>query len=79
LGFAVPFSYPFKDSPEIAKLLISKGAKMTKIHKTGETPLASTKETLRVIEDSTFHWQDYPFYNELVNSLKSLIDIYSKF
>jgi len=78
LGYAVPFSYPFKDSPAIAKLLISKGAKMTKIHMTGETPLASTKETLRIIEDSTLHWQDYSFYNELVNSLKSLIDIYSK-
>jgi hypothetical protein len=78
LGLAEPFPYPFKDSPAIAKLLISKGAKMTKIHMTGETPLASTKETLRIIEDSTLHWQDYSFYNELVNSLKSLINIYSK-
>ena len=78
LGSPEPVSFPFKDSPEIAKLLISKGAKMTKIHKTGETPLASTKEILRIIEDSASPWRDYPFYNELVNSLKSLIDIYSK-
>lgn len=78
LGIAVPVSLPFKDSPEIAKLLISKGARMTEIDMTGATPLTSTREELQIIEDSSSHWQDYPFYNELVNSLKSLIDIYSK-
>jgi hypothetical protein len=78
LGTPGSFSYPYRDSADIAKLLISKGAKMTKIHMTGETPLASTKETLRIIEDTASPWRDYPFYNELVNSLKSLIDIYSK-
>jgi len=78
LGMPIGFHYPYKNSPEIAKLLISKGAKMTKIPLTGETPLAGVKETLRVIEDSASPWKDYSFYNELVNSLKNLIDIYSK-
>jgi hypothetical protein len=78
LGAPVAVPLPYKNAPEIAKLLISKGAKMTKIHLSGETPLASTKAMLRIIEDNSSPWKDYPFYNELVASLKSLIDIYSK-
>jgi ankyrin repeat protein len=78
LAYPSPFPYPYRSAPEIAKLLISKGAKMTKTSLTGETPLASVKEMLRIIEDSASPWRDYPFYNELVNSLKSLIDFYNK-
>jgi hypothetical protein len=79
LGIPESFSYPYKNAPEIAKLLISKGAKMTKISLTGETPLALTKSNLNSIQSNELsHWRDLPFYNELVNSLKSLIEIYSK-
>jgi len=77
LGYPSPFSWPFRIAPEIAKLLISKGAKMIP-EDHDKTPLVSTKETLRTIEYSSSPWKDYPFYNELINSLKSLIDIYSK-
>lgn len=32
-----------------------------------------------ILEDSTSPWRDYPFYPEMVNSVKSLIEIYSKY
>lgn len=78
LTFPVPFHYPFTDSPEIAKLLISKGAKMI----SGEyipSPLNMAKENLMILEDSSSPWRDYPFYDEMVNSIKSLIEIYSQY
>lgn len=84
LGLPVAIAYPYRNAPEIAKLLISKGAG---IHKNtdsdggqnGDTPLTFTKSNLNLIQSETgSHWRDLPFYNELLNSLKSLIDIYSK-
>jgi len=78
LGAPVAVPLPYKDAPEIARLLISKGAKMTKVHLTGETPLAFMKSQLNIIQSpEASYWGDVPFYNELVNSLKSLIEIYS--
>jgi len=78
LGAPVAVPLPYKDAPEIARLLISKGAKMTKVHLTGETPLAFMKSQLNIIQSpEASYWRDVPFYNELVNSLKSLIEIYS--
>jgi hypothetical protein len=60
------------------KLLISKGAKMINNEK-GETPLTWAKSNLNMIQLDDFSWyKDLPFYNELVNSIKSLIEIYSK-
>jgi len=84
LGLPVAIPYPYKDAPEIAKLLISKGARN---HKNtddeggpnGDTPITLTKSSLNIIQSAEgSFWRDYPFYNELVNSLKTLIDIYSK-
>ena len=72
-----PFSYPYKNAPEIAKLLISKGAKMTS-NENIPKPLDTAKENLQILEDVSSPWRDYPFYDELINSIKSLIDIYSK-
>ena len=77
LGAPVAVPLPYKNAPEIAKLLISKGAKMTKVHLTDETPLAFVKSMLNIIQSpEASYWRDLPFYNELVNSLKGLIDIY---
>jgi Ankyrin repeats (3 copies) len=68
----------------VAMLLISKGARM---HKNtdgeggpnGDTPLTLAKSSLNIIQSGEgSNWRDYPFFNELVNSLKALIDIYSK-
>jgi hypothetical protein len=78
LGLPYPVSYPYKNSPEIAKLLISKGAKMTKCSENDDTPLTLAKSSLNTITSNELSWKDYPCYNELVNSIKSLIDIYSK-
>ncbi len=79
LGEPVAVPLPYKNSPEIAKLLISKGAKMNKVHLTGETPLAFVKSMLNIIQSpEASYWRDLPFYNELVISFKSLIEIYSK-
>ena len=81
LGAPVAVPLPYKNAPEIAKLLISKGAKMTKVHLTGETPLMLVKSNLTIIrsgEASALYWRDLPFYNELVSSMESLIEIYSK-
>jgi hypothetical protein len=84
LGLPVAIPYPYKNAPEIAKLLISKGARM---HNNadgeggpnGDTPLTLTKSSLNIIQSGEgSNWRDYPFFNELVNSLKALIDIYSK-
>jgi hypothetical protein len=73
-----PFPYPYKNAPEIAKLLISKGAKMIS-NESIPTPLDMAKETLQFLGDPSSPWRDYPFYSEIMNSIKSLIDIYSKF
>ncbi len=79
---AVPFLY--KNAPEIAKLLISKGARVQKNTDSdggsnGATPLILTKSMLNMIQsDTASGWKDLPFYNEVVSSLKSLIEIYSK-
>ena len=79
LGVSVAVPLPYVNAPEIVKLLISKGAKMTKVHLTGETPLAFVKSMLNIIQSpEASYWRDVPFYNELVNRLKSLIEIYSK-
>ena len=72
-----PFPYPYKKAPEIAKLLISRGAKMISSMDT-PTALQTAEEMLRSLEDSASPWRDYPFYDEMVNSVKSLIDIYGK-
>ncbi len=52
LGAPVAVPLPYKNAPEIAKLLISKGAKMTKVHLTGETPLALVKSMLNIIQSA---------------------------
>jgi len=79
LGVPVAVPLPYTNAPEIAKLLILKGVKMTKVHLTGETPLTLTKSHLNIVQSSeASYWRNLPFYNELVNSLKSLIEIYSK-
>ncbi|HBE39691.1 MAG TPA: hypothetical protein DDW27_00500 [Bacteroidales bacterium] len=84
MGLAVAVPYQYKNAPEIAKLLISKGARALKSADgeggpNGETPLTLTKSQLNIIQSpEASYWRDLPFYNELVNSLKSLIDIYSK-
>ncbi len=79
LGEPVAVPLPYKDAPDIAKLLISKGAKMTKVHLTGETPMAIVKSRLNIIQSpEASYWRDVPFYNELVSSFKALIEIYSK-
>lgn len=79
---AVP--YPYKNGPEIARLLISKGVKMTRNAgeeggMNGSTPLALVKANLNIIQsgEASF-WKDLPFYNELLASMKSLAEIYSK-
>lgn len=68
---------PYKNGPEIAVLLISKGAKMTSNEFIG-TPLEVARENLKKIEGPGSDYRMEKYYNELVNSLKSLIDIYSK-
>jgi hypothetical protein len=84
LALPVAVPYPYKNAPEIAKLLISKGAKLSKNVNdeggaNGETPLTLTKSMLNTVQSAeASYWRDLPFYNELVNSLKSLIEIYSK-
>jgi hypothetical protein len=78
LGSPAAIPYPYENSPGIAKLLISKGAKMIK-NDNGETPLTWAKSNLNMIQSSEFSsYRDLPFYNDLVNSIKILIDIYSK-
>ena len=73
LGQPVAVPYLYKNAPEIAKLLISKGVKIS------PDILESTKSSLNIIQSEVAsYWRDLPFYNELVNSLKSLIEIYSK-
>ena len=75
---------PYRNAPEIAKLLISKGARVSKNTvgeggPNGETPLTLTKSQLNIIQSAeASYWRDLPFYNEVVSSLKSLIEIYSK-
>jgi hypothetical protein len=84
IGLAVAVPYQYKNAPEIAKLLISKGARVLKNTDgeggpNGETPLALTKSQLNIIQSAeASYWRDIPFYNELVSSFKSLIQIYSK-
>jgi len=84
LGLPVAVPYPYKNAPEIAKLLTSKGARMLKNADgdggpNGDTPLTLTKSSLNIIQSGeASYWRDLPFYNELVNSLKSLIEIYNK-
>lgn len=77
LGKPEPFSYQYKNGPEIAKLLISKGARAIKDDH-GQTPLTNIKESLKIVEDPASPWKAYTFYNDIINSFKSLIDIYSK-
>lgn len=73
---AIPYSY--NNGAEIAKLLISRGAKAQKNDK-GDTPLTFARARLNIVQsDEASYWRDLPFYNEVINSLKSLIDIYSK-
>ena len=82
LGLVVAVPLPYKNAPEIAKLLISKGARMVKNSdgeggSNGETPLTLTKSQLNIIQSpEASYWRDLPFYNEVVSSLKSLIEIY---
>jgi ankyrin repeat protein len=78
LTIPAPFPYSYKNAPEIAKLLISKGAKMFS-NESISTPLNMAMENLRILEDKSSPWKDYPFYDEMKTSIKSLIDIYSKF
>ena len=84
LGLAVAVPYQYKNAPEIAKLLISKGARVFKNADgeggpNGATPLTLTKSQLDIIQSpEASYWKDLPFYNELVSSFKSLIEIYSK-
>ena len=84
LGQPVAVPYPYKNAPEIANLLISKGARVQKNTdsdggQNGATPLSLTKSMLNMIQsDAASDWRDLPFYNEVVSSLKSLIEIYSK-
>jgi hypothetical protein len=69
---------PYKNGPEIAELLISKGAKMTSNEFIG-APLEVARESLKKIEAPGSEFRLEKYYNELVNSLESLIEIYSKF
>jgi hypothetical protein len=84
LGLPVAIPYPYKNGPEIAKLMITKGARMYKNSDgeggpNGDTPLTLAKTNLNLLQSGEgSNWKDYPFYNELVNSLKALIDIYGK-
>jgi hypothetical protein len=62
-------------------MLISKGASMTRISTedgAGQTPLMLARSNLEIIQSADSPWRDYTWYNELVNSIKSLVDIYSK-
>lgn len=77
LTIPAPFPYPYKNAPEIAELLISKGAKMFS-NEGVTTPLIMAKDNLQILEDESSPWRDYPFYDEMKTSIKSLIDIYSK-
>jgi hypothetical protein len=82
LGMSPGLSFPFKNSTEIAKLLISKGAKMTRTSidegESGDTPLEVSKQTLEIIQ-SDASYKTFPWYDELANSLKNLIGLYSKY
>lgn len=69
---AYGFSWPYKNTTWIAKLLISKGAKVT------PDLIKITKESIDVFEAPDSPWRNFPFYNELIINLKSLIDFYSK-
>jgi len=68
---------PYKNGPEIATLLISNGAKMTS-NEFNATPLETARESLKTIEAQGSSWRLETYYYELVNSVKSVIDIYSK-
>jgi len=79
LGQPVAVPFPYENGPEIAELLISEGARALKNEPDGETPLILTKSRLNLIQsDAASYWRNESFYNELVNSLKSLIGIYTK-
>jgi len=84
MGLAVAVPYQYQNAPEIAKLLISKGARVLKSvdgegGPNGETPLTLTKSQLNIIQSpEASYWRDLPFYNELVSSFKNLIEIYNK-
>jgi hypothetical protein len=81
LVLPIALGYPYKNGPEIARLLISKGAKMTKVSTedgAGQTPLMLARSNLEIIQAADSPWRDYTWYNELFNSIKSLVDIYSK-
>ena len=77
LSIPSPFPYPYKNAPEIANLLISKGAKMISDENI-QKPLLMARENLGILEESSSPWRDYPFYVELVTSIKRLIEIYSR-
>jgi len=67
------YYYPYKNSLEITKLLISKGAKVT------PDLIKIAKENLDVFQSDIFSdRRAYPYFNEFINSLKSLIEFYSK-
>ncbi len=77
LGGAPPaLALPFEKGPEIAALLISKGAKSTK-NEDGLTPLALAKEFLAMIENNE-SWTSLPFYESLVQNHKKFIEIMAK-
>ncbi|NSW94414.1 MAG: ankyrin repeat domain-containing protein, partial [Bacteroidales bacterium] len=83
LAFPLPVPCPYRDGPEIAKLLISRGAKMTRNSGeeggAGDTPLSCLKSNLNIIQSNeAAYWRDLPFYNELLSSFKSLAEIYGK-
>lgn len=84
LGLVVALPLPYRNAPEIARLLISKGARISKNDDgeggpNGKTPMTLTKSQLDIVQSSeASYWRDLPFYNEVVSSLKSLIEIYSK-
>ena len=44
----------------------------------GDTPLEVSKQTLEIIQ-SDASYKTFPWYDELANSLKNLIGLYSKY
>ncbi len=75
-GAPTALPYPYEKGPEIAKLLISKGAKNLK-NDEGFTALALARKILRIIEGNDT-WTSLPFYDVLIRSYKSLIEILAK-
>lgn len=75
-GAPPAFALPFEKGPEIAALLISKGAKSTR-NDDGVTPLALVKKILAVIENNE-SWTTPRFYESLVQNHKKFIGIVAR-